>query len=125
MLYADADVAMAVEAAWQSEAERSEALAGLALYGVAAHEREVPRVRLAIVKLSAGQIDRVKDLVGQAKQDYRDVLMWAESPEEGQSLWTTSARTPEQRRELAAIRQRDLEQHARWLTELRRRRTRG
>jgi len=125
MLYADGDVAMAVEAAWQSEAERSEALAGLALYGVVPHEREAPRVRLAIVKLSAGQLDRVKDLVGQAKQDYRDVLMWAEFPDEGRSLWTTSARTPEQQKELSAIRQRDLEQHARWLTEVRRRRTRG
>jgi hypothetical protein len=113
---------MAVEGAWPSEAEQGEALAALALYGVAPHEREVPRVRLAIVKLSAGQIGRVRDLVKQAKQDYRDVLMWAEYPEEGQSLWTTSApKSAKQQKELAAIRQRDLEQHARWLTELRRR----
>lgn len=31
--------------------------------------------------------DRVAELVGAAKRDYRDVLMWAEYPGESQALW--------------------------------------
>ncbi len=126
MVYTDADVQAALEHFWLSSAARESALTILAEYGVAQHEREIPRVRLAILRLSAGQLDRVREFVGFAKRDYRDVLMWAEYPEEGRSLWTASTRlSPEQQAELDEIRQRDQEQHAEWLAALRRCRTRG
>jgi hypothetical protein len=50
--------------------------AELARYGSEAHEREVERVRRAIVALCAGDATRVAGLVDAAKLDYRDVLLW-------------------------------------------------
>jgi hypothetical protein len=122
MSHTEAEVQTAVDELWASSAERELVHAALSEYGVAQHEREVARVRLAILRLSAGQIDRVKELVAVAKRDYRDVLMWAEYPEEGQSLWTASTQlSPAQRAELGEIRRRDQRQHAEWLADLRRR----
>ena len=37
-------------------------------------------MQLAILKLSAGDEERLLYLTGVAKQDYRDVLMWADNP---------------------------------------------
>ena len=51
-------------------------------YGVDPHERERERVQLDIVKLSAGSEEKVREYVAVAKRDYRDVLFWAEYPEE-------------------------------------------
>lgn len=44
--------------------------------------REVERVRRAIVLLSGGQMANLAHFVKRAKQDYRDVLYWAEYPDE-------------------------------------------
>jgi|SRR5689334_5067794 hypothetical protein len=49
-------------------------------YGIRDWERERERVQLAILKLSAGDEQRLLDFTGVAKQDYRDVLMWADNP---------------------------------------------
>jgi hypothetical protein len=46
------------------------------------HERERERVQLDIVKLSAGSEAKVREYVVVAKRDYRDVLFWAEYPED-------------------------------------------
>ncbi|PYJ75353.1 MAG: hypothetical protein DME72_00020 [Verrucomicrobia bacterium] len=51
-------------------------------YGADPHERERERVRLAILKLSAGSEEKMREYVAVAKRDYRDVLFWAEYPEE-------------------------------------------
>ncbi len=51
-------------------------------YGVDPHERERERVQLDIVKLSAGSEAKMREYVAVAKRDYRDVLFWAEYPEE-------------------------------------------
>jgi hypothetical protein len=51
-------------------------------YGVESYERERERVQLAIVKLSEGNEEKVREFVAVAKRDYRDVLFWAENPEE-------------------------------------------
>jgi hypothetical protein len=51
-------------------------------YGVEPYERERERVRLDILKLSAGSEEKVREYVAVAKRDYRDVLFWAEYPEE-------------------------------------------
>jgi len=51
-------------------------------YGVEPYERERERVQLDIVKLSAGSEAKVREYVAVAKRDYRDVLFWAEYPEE-------------------------------------------
>lgn len=57
---------------------REAAIRELERYGDGPHEKEPLRVRLAIIRLSRGSIDEVRQLVDAAKQDYRDVLMWAE-----------------------------------------------
>lgn len=49
-------------------------------YGTESHEHEITRVQIDIVKLSKGNLAELKNLVKQAKIDYRDILMWAESP---------------------------------------------
>jgi hypothetical protein len=51
-------------------------------YGVESYEREPERVQLAILKLSGGSEERLREFVPVAKRDYRDVLFWAEYPEE-------------------------------------------
>ena len=56
---------------------RAEAAGLLGQYGTQAHEREEIRVRVAALKLSDGSLDRLRDLITRAKQDYRDVLAWS------------------------------------------------
>ena len=51
-------------------------------YGVESYERERERVHLAILKLSEGNEEKLREFVAVAKRDYRDVLFWAENPEE-------------------------------------------
>ena len=47
-------------------------------YGVESHER----VQLAILKLSEGNEERLREFIAVAKRDYRDVILWTEYPEE-------------------------------------------
>ena len=54
----------------------------LVAYGTEPHEREVERVRLAILKISAGDARKLEEHVATAKKDYRDVLFWADHPEQ-------------------------------------------
>lgn len=51
-------------------------------YGVQSCERERDRVQLAIVKLSEGNEEKLIEFIAVAKQDYRDILFWADHPEE-------------------------------------------
>ena len=51
-------------------------------YGVESYERERERVQLAILKLSEANEEKVREFVVVAKRDYRDVLFWADNPEE-------------------------------------------
>jgi hypothetical protein len=76
---------------------RARALELLDTYGVAAHERERERVQLAILKLSEGKEEKLREYVGVAKRDYRDVLFWAEYPEEAK------IDTPEKRRQVREL----------------------
>lgn len=56
----------------------AEVLELLGQYGVVSWEVEVPRVRLAILRLAAGDMDRLRQQLDYAKRDYRDVLLGAE-----------------------------------------------
>ncbi len=59
----------------------SDVLSVLNRYGKESHEREILRVQLAILKLCDEKPDVGLDYyVNEAKQDYRDVLYWAEYP---------------------------------------------
>jgi hypothetical protein len=92
--------------------ERSAAGAMLDRYGSALHEREPVRVRVAALKLSGGNLVELERVIGHAKRDYRDVLAWAEYPDElVQPTW----RLPED--QVARIRGGDRAQYLAWLTE--------
>ena len=55
-----------------------EAMAILVSYGEGPEHREPDRVRRAILKLSEGDLGRLRHFREQADKDYRDVLWWAE-----------------------------------------------
>ena len=55
-------------------------LSALNAYGAGDPERE--RVQLAILKLCAGEEHKLQEYVRVAKQDYRDILLWADHPAE-------------------------------------------
>ena len=98
--------------------ERERAVELLAQYGRKPYEAECDRVRLAILKLSGGQIGELEKMVAAAKLDYRDVIAWAEYPEEFAALGPGSANlSDEDRRRLAELRKRDEGQYGKWLAE--------
>jgi hypothetical protein len=55
-----------------------EVLAMHAEYGRENWHREPDRVRLAVLKLAAGSVERLRTEIESAKCDYRDVLAYAE-----------------------------------------------
>ena len=54
----------------------------LLTYGAQPYEREQERVLLDILVLSRGDKVKVLDLLERAKKDYRDIILWAEYPQE-------------------------------------------
>src|SRR6266571_8620923 len=64
------------------ESAHARVLELLDTYGVESYERERERVQLAILKLSEGNEEKLREFFAVAKRDYRDVLFWAEYPEE-------------------------------------------
>ena len=60
--------------------EVASVLAALERYGRETWHCEVPRVRLAILKLAGGRPDRLPAALALADQDYRDILVTAEYP---------------------------------------------
>jgi hypothetical protein len=77
------------------ESAHSRVLELLDTYGVESYERERERVQLAVLKLSDGDEEKLREFVAVAKCDYRDVLFWADNPDEAK------LDTPEVRAELA------------------------
>jgi hypothetical protein len=92
--------------------DRGPAEAILDRYGSAPHEREALRVRVAALKLSGGKMTELERVIAHAKRDYRDVLAWAEYPEE---LIQPTWRLPED--QVARIRGVDRAQYLAWLDE--------
>jgi len=82
-------------------------------YGVESSERGRVRVQLAILKLSEGQRDQLTELVRMAKRDYRDVLAYAEYPEEIKVGFVEMSKLSP--KEARAIRKRDRKQYLKWL----------
>src|SRR5437016_7919414 len=64
------------------ESSRARVLELLGGYGIESYERERERVQLAILKLSGGSEEKLREFLAVAKRDYRDVLFRAEYPEE-------------------------------------------
>lgn len=68
------DEVLASAKAMFGESELANVLAALDEYGVESHEREVNRVKLAILQLSEGQKEKLLYWTQVAKVDYRDPL---------------------------------------------------
>src|SRR5439155_10457329 len=64
------------------ESAHARVLELLDTYGVESYEQERERVQLAILKLSEGNEEKLREFVAVAKRDYRDALFSAEYPEE-------------------------------------------
>jgi predicted metalloprotease len=60
------------------ESNQSEIVEVLSLYS----GNETERVQADILRLAKGDAKEVENLVGSAMRDYRDVIFWAEYPEE-------------------------------------------
>ena len=83
----------------------------LDLYGKESHVRELERVQIAILKLSGGDLESLRAYVEIAKRDFRDVLAYAEFPEEmSKDTWKMS-----DKEEVNRIRERDRQQYIDWL----------
>lgn len=84
----------------------------LAEYGTKDWHREVPRVRLAILKLAQGDLRKLRAALKTADQDYRDVLSYAEYP--GYFVSISPSEPDATKRARAASS--DWEQYTAWLT---------
>lgn len=73
----DADVERIVRRDYAADLA-DEVLADLRTYGTESWEKEVPRVRIALLRLANGNIDVLRQQLDYAKRDYRDVLLGAE-----------------------------------------------
>ena len=76
-------LARKIKALFPDDEARAEAVSILATYGVESYEREVPRVRLAVLKLAGVSFSELRRHVEVAKRDYRDALAAAEYPAQG------------------------------------------
>ncbi len=114
------DVVRRVDLLWPEVEDRRRVYDALATYGVASYEQEADRVRLAILKLSEGNLEQALAMVAAAKRDYRDVLMWAEYPEQSRATWAVGKNlTKQQGNQLEQIRRRDRKQYRAWLKKCR------
>jgi hypothetical protein len=99
---------------WPEE-DPQEILRILDEYGADSSEPGRARVHLAILKLSEGHKNQLPQLVSMAKRDYRDVLAYAEYPEQMRLGFIDMRKlTPD---EQEAVRQRDRDQYRQWLRE--------
>jgi uncharacterized protein YbaA (DUF1428 family) len=90
------------------------ALAMLMEYGAGSRQREVWRVQLAVLKSAGGRLAQLQSALEQARQDYRDVLTWAEYPSYSRlSFAQVDALAPDEKQ---AIFDADWRQYQDWLT---------
>ena len=102
---------------WPEEAVRKHVISLLAEYGSETSELGEERVRLAILKLSESDADALPELVEAAKRDYRDVLLWAEYPEEARAGAAPRKLSPSEAAERSRMGERDRKQYEDWLKE--------
>ena len=67
-------------ATFPDKKSREAAMAILRQYGVERHERESERVWLAVLKISGNDLAQISRNTALAKQDFRDILVAAEYP---------------------------------------------
>ena len=78
------------------EKDRKDVISILNEYGKEKHEQEPDRVRLAILKISIDTIESIKHNTDFAKQDFRDILVAAEYPNQSKE-WSMPDGTKKQK----------------------------
>ena len=112
----DGRVMRKVESIWSTADTRRRALDILRRYEGDGSVSGQTRIRLAMLKLAAGSLDELEELLEDARRDFRDVVAAAEYPEALRSSHLRGPHlSPEEQRELEAIRERDRLQYERWL----------
>jgi len=90
----------------------AEVLAILDEYGTAHWHRERDRVQLAVLKLAKGDSQALLSQLSTALIDYRDVLAYAEYPNDSMNSWNYKYKPGEHER----IHEEDWKQYQQWLT---------
>ncbi len=101
-----------LEQCFSDEKGAAEALTLLDSCGAELSERGRARIQLAILKLSKGDLEKLRHYVEVAELDYRDVLAWAEYPEQ---MDTGASRFNSQPEVIREIEERDRKQYLDWL----------
>jgi len=83
-------------------------------YGTEQWHRETDRVRLAALKLAAGDIVRLRAAIEMAKRDYRDILAAAEYPEYSQNVNPSEEMAEDEMQRLIDS---DWRQYSEWLAD--------
>ena len=90
------------------ESIRAKVRAILETYGSEKDQQEPNRVRLAILKLAGTEVPEIEKWAGLAKEDFRDILTWAEYPRQSKK-WSAKGAEKEQLIEA------DLNEYQAWL----------
>jgi hypothetical protein len=91
------------------EIDRAKVHEILGAYGLETYEQEPARVRLAILKLGGSEITEIEKWTKCAKEDFRDILAWAEYPRQSKS-WSMPD-GPKKQKLIAA----DKQEYEQWL----------
>jgi len=108
----NADVDRVVAREFPAE-QRARVWSVLREYGSEKWHPEVDRVRLAALKLAAGNLERLRLQIGVAKMDFRDIIAAAEYPGYMEHI-PPSGDVPSHKR--ARVIRDDWEQYEQWLT---------
>lgn len=84
----------------------------LQAYGDEAWHREIERVRLAALKLAAGDLAGLRAAIEMARQDYRDVLAVAEYPAYDKQVRPSAELSEDERQKIIDA---DWKQYSAWL----------
>ena len=90
----------------------ADVMAMLAEYGTEKWHPEPARVRLAILKLANGSLEKLRSAVDRAKRDYRDVLAPAEYPNYTRFAFHSLRLRSRERQQIYTD---DWQQYQRWL----------
>jgi hypothetical protein len=101
---------------WPDAGSRERAQAVLAQYGGLGHEREPERVHLAALKLSVGSLERLANLIEEAKRGYPEVVLRAEHPAEcAAEARSNAGQADDTDSDRATRRAQDMQQYWEWL----------
>jgi hypothetical protein len=104
-----------IAALWPDQGDQGRVREALAEEIRRSHGSE--RVPLAIVKLCGGSIDKVLSMLDEARLDYRDILLAAEYPTQGNALLASVSpgATDADKARFAEAEMRDRQQYEEWL----------